>query len=483
MAGVSFSISGEYLTSRARDMVLSGSWREALELLRGSLEGLSTDHALSVLKGDAALTGSSREGVLLDDEAADEDYKDDLLDQYGGLARIDGALYRPYRVVADYGPEDHRRALGLRDPSVEFISERMQDDARIDRATLAERARHYARNGAADHIAMCKVISRADPGIERTLAVAFAPAGDVPVWVHPERTLQGAVDRRMADLEWDGFSNRYGSDDLSKERDPERMANQAKMNFADMAQTFGNRDMRQALDENLKAQSHRSPEVFDERRKAILEQNARRGHGMRSVDFGDGIGVREVPEGPLVRWALSRTLMPDLAPDWDPVCPQGVKMMGDDPVHSDWVVGAGLENADLWDRGMQDRQTDLMRAVQNEWLGLEVAVLVAGKESATGTIVFAKPDTTCGPGDVAVIPHAGPQYMDVARSAAAVIALKGGAMSHLAVNGLEEGFLIVRDPHAKRRFREGQTVKVDARTGLISRVADDPEIDPPGPRP
>lgn len=485
MAGVSFSVTGEHLTSRSRDMVLSGRWREALDFLKGSLEGFSTDHALSVLKGEATLTGSSRDGVFLDDGVLDEDYKDDLLDQYGGLARIDGSLYRPYLVVADYGPEDHRRMAGMRDRNLEFISESMQSmpDYLLDRPAMAERAMHYVRNRAADVVEMCKVVSRTDPGVERTLAVAFSPAGDVPLWVLPEKSVQAAVDRRMAELEWDGFSKRYGSDDLSIERDPVRMKNQAKMNFAEIAGTSRGRDMRQALDENLKAQSERSTEVFDERRKAIMEQNARRGFGLRRVDFGGEFGVREIPEGPLVRWALARTLTPDLAPEWDPVCPQGVKMMGDDPVHSDWVVGAGLEASDAWDRRLQDIQLELMQQIQKEWLGFETAVLVAGRETAIGTIVFAKPDTPVGPGDVAVIANAGPQYMDVARNAAAVIALKGGAMSHLAVNGLEEGFLILRDPHARRKFREGDAVRVDARTGLICKVSPDSGNEPSGPKP
>jgi len=483
MAGVSFSVTGDHLTSRSRDMVLSGRWREAIDFLQGSLEGFSTDHALSVLKGEAALTGSSRDGVFLDDEATDEDYRDELADQFKGLARIDGALYRPYLVVCDYGPEDQRLSLNIGDTRTQFITERMQDDKELDRGALIQRARHYVRNPQADRIEMCQVVSRTDPGVERRLAVAFAPAGDVPMWVLPERTVQAAVDKRMAELEWDGFTRRYGSEDLATERDPERMENQAKMNFAEQLKTFGNRDMRQALDENLKAQTNRSAEVFEERRRKILEQNAARGFGLRRVDFGEDVGVREVPEAPLVRWALARTLSPELAPEWDPVCPQGVKMMGDDPVHSDWVVAAGLENVDLMERGKRDLQTDLMLQIQKEWLGLETAVLVAGRESASGTIVFAKPDTPCGPNDVAVIPNAGPQYMDVARNAAAVIALKGGAMSHLAVNGLEEGFLILRDPYAKRRFREGDVVSLDARTGLIQKIGTSEESEPPAPRP
>lgn len=467
--GVSFSLSGTVLMERARDLVLSGQWREAIEVLTGSLEGMTVDQALTVLKGEAKLTGTSRDGsIMLEPDEGADGYLQDLDFQFGGLVRIEGGLYMPYLVVTDYGPEDSSlRLLTRGDGDPEFIPERMHDAGRIRFDQIERRARHYARAQATDRVEMCKVLSRRDPGLERTLAVVFSLAYDVPMWVKPESSPQKAVDRRSGDLEYTGYCQRYGSEDLSVERDPVRMRNQAKANFAEMAQTFDNRDMHQALEENLRAMADRTSETFAARRTAILEQNATRGYGMRRFDFGGQIGVRNIPEGPLVRWALGRTLGRDKAPAWDPVCPQGVKMVGDDPVHSDWAVGAGLENEDFFSGPFIDRQQQLMTAIQMEMLGLGVNVLVAGRPAATGTVVYAKPDTPCDKSMIAVIDNAGPNYLEIARTAAAVIALKGGALSHLAVVGLEEGFLIVRDPDAKKNYPEGSTVTVDALAGEI----------------
>lgn len=464
---VSFTLTGSALMARSRDLVLSGMWREALEMLKSSLEGMSTDQALSVLKGESALSGSSATEIIFEPDPDPRDYLNELDDKYGGLARIDGGLYRPYMVVTDYGPEDApfhvQRAVGY----VEYISERMHGDRFLEAGTIKARALHYGRNRHVDRVEVCRVLSRLDPGLERNLAVIFEPVHDVPVWVMPAKDAQAAVDKRFGSLHCDGYSRRYGTEDMAGERDEVRRKNQAKANFADMVQTFGNRDMRQVLDENLKAMADRSAETFDRRRAKILEQNASLGFGLRSFDFGGDIGIREIPEGPLRRWAIARTLGRDKAPEWTPVCPQGVKVVGDDPVHSDWVVAAGLENEDMTDGPLAEKQNDLMLEIQQESLGLAVNVLVAGRASATGTVIHAKPDTPCDKSMIAVISHAGPEYMNVARSAAAVIALKGGALSHLAVVGLEEGFLIVRDPSARQNYAEGTTVTVDAASGTV----------------
>jgi hypothetical protein len=65
-------------------------------------------------------------------------------------------------------------------------------------------------------------------------------------------------------------------------------------------------------------------------------------------------------------------------------------------------------------------------------------------------------------GAVAVIPHAGPDYIEAALSAGAVITERGGAMAHLANIGRERHILIVRLEGARRRFVIGDEVTVDA---------------------
>ena len=57
---VGFNIDGEWLANFARTRVDEGRWDAALNLLTDSLEGLSTDQAIAILKGKATLTGNSR---------------------------------------------------------------------------------------------------------------------------------------------------------------------------------------------------------------------------------------------------------------------------------------------------------------------------------------------------------------------------------------------------------------------------------------
>ena len=222
------------------------------------------------------------------------------------------------------------------------------------------------------------------------------------------------------------------------------------MNLAAMAPNRSIRDaenMRRKLDENLAASRDQSPEAFAERRRRVLEQNAALGFGTKRFDFGGSAGVREVPLAPLSYWAIRRwSRAAEALPDWKPVSPQGIKQIG-------------------------DRQDDLMEQVQQEYLGLKASVLVAGRRTARGKVVFPSADDACEPDEIAVIPHAGPEYYRAASTAAAVIAMRGGAMSHLAQVGLEEGFLIVRVKDAASLYPSGAVVEIDAERGEVSVVS------------
>ena len=70
-----------------------------------------------------------------------------------------------------------------------------------------------------------------------------------------------------------------------------------------------------------------------------------------------------------------------------------------------------------------------------------------------------------------MIPNAGVKWYETIRNAGGVIVENGGALSHLAVVGLEEGFLVALVENAREIYNEGMLVAMDSRKGIIEIMA------------
>lgn len=193
-------------------------------------------------------------------------------------------------------------------------------------------------------------------------------------------------------------------------------------------------------------------------------------------------GVLRVPRVPFVRWAL-RDANRHLWPEWENVCPGGMKMRNDDRNHTDWMVGAGLDPAVFYkvreDRG--SRAEMLTKAsyralfdVQAEMLNFGCAVL-----SGTGRFVGRAWHAEKHPGEapprdrVIVLPNASVRWTDVLVAAGdagqAVIVEVGGAGAHLASLGRERGVRLVRVEDARRLYPDPWTeLAVDCDRGSVS---------------
>jgi phosphohistidine swiveling domain-containing protein len=468
------AVHAEWVVEGYRGMVLDGRWREALQSFKEDTDGLTPEIVENILKGNKTLHGitTSDEGVELVDDTFEngQRYRDNMEELFGGCVLIGRRLFRPMTVVTDYGPQDRSFRSGF-DPREDFIRESFHDKlskAEIDPYSLIDRAKHYTY--AKDYvIEFCTFDDRPNAKGKRSLAVIFEPGPDLPSWIFPHRTTQAAVDASLERLKFTGHQREYGS-----------MESWLKNNGSDVtAANF-------IKSHQIAWQIEPEPELatdYSERIQAILKQNEDGGFGMRSVYFGDRAGIREVPNGPLLKWALSRlNRFADekmAVPDWKAVNPSGMKMQNDDPAHTDWMMAAGF--TEFEDRDIDRYMDKLCADVQHEVLGIKTHVLVAGKDYAAGVIKYCKPTTEVDDDTIAIIPNAGVDYIDIARKAAGVITLNGGALSHLAVNGLSEGFLIVRDPKAKKKFAEGNYVQIDAQAGTLELISNHkPQLKNPG---
>lgn len=468
---VSFSTTGATLTDHLRGLVLSKRWRQAFSDAKEMFineddegSGLPDELAWGILKGEYRVEGNTRDGVeiVTDDDTAD--YLTDLQEIYGGIVDLDGILFRPYAVVTDYGETD--RLSGSRDPSLARITESFHDRFSTIADEVVRRARHY-RRAESDRVVVCAVPSRRDEGKIRQMSVLFELAPELPLWMLPLRTPQQAVEAVIDSLKYTGHTAEYVPSNPEQAQRTRESFEQGLLDikYGKGRQVRDNVDFMLALvaQQDDEARVHR--EMLADRTAAIMAQNEALGFGVRKYDFGPDLGKRDVPAAPLIHWAVNRLRIEDsgFVPDWKPVSPVGVKMINDDPTHTDWVTAAGLLDANI-----DERQNEIAYEIQKELLGFEVHVLAAGRESAYGTVRFCDTDTEVDGTMIAIVPDASVDYYEIALKAAAVITATGGKMAHLAVNGLDHGMLIVRGPDAMKKYREGMIVSIDGRRGHIS---------------
>lgn len=450
---------GAFYTKHLRDMVLSHRWRQAFNDAHEMFVGIDDESVWAILRGQKRLQEDADGDMDLVDDGNAYDYLTQLDYLYGGVCEVEGRLYRPARVVTDYGPEDHR--LTLRS-NLNFIPESFHDQFMDIRDEVMIRAKKYKRDDS-EVLFVCRAPSQRQPDKIRPFVVIFKPAPDLPLWILPKRNPQEAVNAALEYIDYTGHAREYRSPDperrqfdfgaeLEKVRASKRVKTMAEVDFARLA-------MEQQAEA---AEEHRA--VVEDRTVEIMRRNAQLGYGVRLVDFGE-LGVRQVPEGPLLRWAVDTLRIEGHADliEWTPISPVGVKMNYDNPAHTDWRTAAGLLDEDV-----SSFEYDLAWEIQHELLGFEVHVLSQGRDFASGRIkVCLRPDEEVDGDTIAVIPNAGVRFFELALQAAAVIAVEGGELSHLAINGLDAGILVVRDPNAMETYRDGMTVAIDGVAGTV----------------
>lgn len=435
-----FRVDGEFLTHFFRQRVLEGAWREAMTGMQDSICGITLEQIVDILSGKSRLIGSSDDddGIILEPDPDASEYLKECNFHFGHLWNDGGVWWEPYAQVTSYGRNDLFK-FGCK-------------------MTGAERPLHYADS--AQDMAKDLQIPEGETLLPR--GVLFRKVMPPPLWWKGKSTAQEAVDALMSvrGLEERGHDKWYPAEPSNDESTDalHRVEKRFSKGAVSRVRT------RHELVQNPNDRKERI-EAYRER---IVEQA---GGDYIEHDFGGDVGAVSIPRAPLVYWALWRTHAKDLLPEWNPVCPRGMKMFGHDPYHTDWMVGAGID-LDAYDSSeFRDQCFDLMRDVQKTCLGFDVTILVSGKPHAVGETVHPKPSDRVPNDKVAVIPNAGPKYYEAVKGAAGVIVQKGGAMSHLAVVGLEEGFLIVRDPKALNRYPPGILLAINAKDGTIDIMA------------
>lgn len=458
-----FTIDGDWLCDFARQRVIEGRWDHAVKTLE-CLEGITLDQIISVLKGDSKLTGDSNSGVDLepDDAAA---YKEELRYQFAGIWNNAGRYMRPYAIVTSWGPDDMKPADVSRKYRWQHSSE------------------YYANDPRTDLVVNLKV-----EGQDLTHGdILWEEVHNFPLLVidaYSRINAQAAFEeyQKYHTIEERGYlgGRRYANqlDDLLRTGTTAPPAN-----VPGQPETL--RDAKWALESGLGSgavetsiamATHAragvaalfpkmpSDDEIKGMRQVIIDQA---GDNWLEVSV-DGNTLR-IPQAPFENWCLWRGDGAHLAMPWKTVAPSGLKMGGDDPYHTDFMLGAGLELDAMADHNspLHKALWDLRAKVQEEKLGFKCAVLCGTGVSPVLKVVHPKRNEECKPDEVAVIPNAGPSYVAAANTAGAVITEVGGAMAHLVTVSREKDVKIVRVEGARKLYPEDMHLVVDCAAGDV----------------
>ena len=105
---IGFSISGDFLTSQARDFVLDNDWDRGLSFLMDSLVGITMEQCQSILDGSKKLIGINDLDMVDETEEEKEKYLKKLDFLFAGIVKDGNQYFKPYAFVDSWGEDDTR---------------------------------------------------------------------------------------------------------------------------------------------------------------------------------------------------------------------------------------------------------------------------------------------------------------------------------------------------------------------------------------
>lgn len=470
-----FRVSGEWLTDFSRQRVIEGDWDHAYRVL-DSLEGMTLDYATKILKGDASLTGDSsdEDGIGLSTEE-DTKWKKELQWHFGHVWKAGKDYYQPYAIVTSWGKEDLNASKDMVLTNHSSSRPLRNGTFGITNMEAGCRTLYYADDPKDDVVAHVKLPYDYYPEVARTregeVDILLRRVNNFPHLILQAHSSADAAVKSFLEsgrvLEERGwFQSHYDRAELAS-TDPEIVYDQHIEKEEPVVEETKTAKF-------FKDISHLMPDYDEEIRldlfKKITEQAA--GDYITLVVPDDSYEPGpdkeySIPRAPFENWCLWRTDGAHLAKPWIKVSPRGLKMMGDDPYHTDFLIGAGLApNSMYYDKALESAVYDLRFKTIQDMLNFKCDIL-CGQGIVYGKVVHPKIGDTIEEGSIIVIPNAGPKYLELALQAKAIITENGGAMAHLVTVLRGEEKVIARMPEARKKYPEGSMVTIDTSKGTI----------------
>lgn len=443
-----WTITGEFITRMARTWVLERRWDDAIRWLKDSLMDIEYDHIMAILAGKAKVIGDSNTGIFLEDEDLDDTetkkYVRDYMFLYGGIYTRYENHYQPYAVVRDFGPADVHLGNEPR-------------HKRESRFYHQNRAMYYAHTPATDTCFSLRYTKIAGPS---RMWILWKRVDKPPLWIKTYHEPQEALDEYIQyhNLEVTGYSTLYPAGTF----------------------TAPSTWLKGRLDKDKQEQLEADADARYRRRvEEIREEIFNKTTEWIVLTTKEGEQY-QVPKAPFEQWALSRTEYRHPS-TWTSISPRDFKMVNDDPLHTDWVIGAGIMPDEIYD----DKYRSLVTAAYGEMLRIQQRVrnipalgkpcaVLNGTGTVSGVAVWPCRNQEVALGSIIIIPEAGPEYYVAMVSACrngtgAVITETGGKLCHLATQAWELGARIVQVENALMEFSAGTFLTVNCDEGVIIR--------------
>lgn len=228
-------------------------------------------------------------------------------------------------------------------------------------------------------------------------------------------------------------------------------------------------------------------------RKLVIEQADAMGpEGWMQISVPDAVspdGVLRVPKAPFEHWAVDLSGGSHLVSAWKTVSPVGVKQGADDPNHTDWMLGAGLDPNAMQSNGGNPNWEELSAAaysaraqVERRVLDFRCSVLLQGPV-VMGRVHIPErqddyPSRIDGMPPVTVLRNAGSRWFDMAlktfEEGGAVIVENGGETTHLVTEFRPMGSgPIIRIEGARKLYPSGTLLNVDPGHGRVTMPEDE----------
>ena len=534
---VCFTIDGDWLADFARTRFEEGAWERALSLLTESLDGLTTDQAVSIIKGEATFTGDSNTGLEIIHLGEDSPTRERMVARtewmYGTVFRHGDHYWKPYaRVVGPWNQDDYTWA---RQNEHKLTCKIFGTSAAIDGTRSGKkyhigRSLYYANNSMDD---MLVFVQAGHEEFEILCERTEMP----PFWLkmsvnEPAEFLGGLIkagklnrlEERGAYEETHQVIHDYhipekdmcDAPDVTDVEEPSQ-EEQVSAVVAEFLAAINNatssadirrieRDFDRRIDviknipyadwDDIEGARKRSYQAeISMYRKRIDEQAAMHGGYMRlELTKPDGSPYSpnfiEVPKNPFIRWCLRHFRYEDYGrtePTWDNVSPHGFKMINDDPNHTDFVIGAGVDPREAYDhsdRGdndcslgaaLMDAAYGIRGDIVKEWTQVEFSFLAKSSDRyVTGKVVRAQRGKPVPAGCIAICEDASVDYHMVLESInkghdrGAIICQTGGKLAHMATVGREYDVMVLMVPDALTKYRPDDLLFIDLESMTIS---------------
>ena len=447
-------------------MVLEGNWRKAIKSVsRAYTPNLSVSQAMGLLSGALSF---SAEGDLV--AKPDEAYQAELVSRWGMLFQVQDKWYRPVKCV-QLPLEPLSTTLSQFEQALFSIEEFL-------RYTEQEIQAYRAQAGVDDSDGRLF-------GFDE-YAVLCQEVVDPPLWVE-DRSKRDVLGSFILSL----------SEPVPALSDLEVLELVAKEVLDPYALTTANPLLSHAM--------QRYQEALDNGHDPLpplalswlkgwyygekVRQVARAGEGFITLKRGDQ--QWEVPKTPFLRWAETRcvwtsaavkSLREDLKQvDWQPICPPGLKMAGDDACHTDWIVGAGLTPGEAYYMDHPLNKAAWNYASRLSEVNGKQFIKLSGAGTVEGRVRFISDPTQVGDvksatGEIFVVDAASPEYTVLLpflnkQPRSALLCCTGGKLCHLAIVSKEQKACVGVMANAYEKLLEGGLYRLNFDDGTMNLVS------------